>query len=111
MSHLAWMDLSRQFMNKGKKMMWAKENIGKEFEDVVWTDECSIQLSTHRQFAAQRKAKGQTTNRGILMALLSPDRLCTGTIKAILHIIFNMLKTTNIHVHLQRYYTVHTCTL
>ena len=34
--------------NKVKRLEWAKENIGKDFSDVVWTDECSIQLSTHR---------------------------------------------------------------
>ena len=44
-------------VNKEKRLEWAKENIGKEFEDVVWTDECSIQLSTHRRFCCRKKGE------------------------------------------------------
>ena len=43
--------------NKVKRLEWAKENIGKDFSDVVWTDECSIQLSTHRRLCCRKKGE------------------------------------------------------
>ena len=44
-------------VNKDKRLEWAKESIGKDFSDVVWTDECSIQLSTHRRFCCRKKGE------------------------------------------------------
>ena len=44
-------------VNKVKRLEWAKENIGKDFGDVVWTDECSIQLSSHRRFCCRKKGE------------------------------------------------------
>ena len=43
--------------NKVKRLEWAKENIGKDFGDVVWTDECSIQLSSHRRFCCRKRGE------------------------------------------------------
>ena len=60
-------------VNKVKRLEWAKENIGKDFGNVVWTDECSIQLSSHRWFCCQKKVKGQRTNQGMLYGLFSSD--------------------------------------
>ena len=37
--------------NKERRLAWAKANIGNNFEDVVWTDECIIQLENHRTFS------------------------------------------------------------
>ena len=44
-------------VNKEKRLEWAMENIGKDFSDVVWSDECSIQLSTHRRFCCRKKGE------------------------------------------------------
>ena len=39
-----------QDANKSKRLLWAKDNIELNFEDVIWTDEASIQLEAHRRF-------------------------------------------------------------
>ena len=41
--------------NKLKRVEWAMANIGKEFEDIVWTDESMIQLDNHRAFCYRKK--------------------------------------------------------
>ena len=44
--------------NKEKRLSWAltyKEEAVSGFEDVVWTDESSIQLETHRRFCCRKK--------------------------------------------------------
>ena len=41
--------------NKKKRLELAIENLGKDFSDVVWTDECSVQLSSHRRFCCPKK--------------------------------------------------------
>ena len=73
MSYLPWMDLLGQFLlstylNKVKGLELAKENIGKNFGDVVWTDEYSIQLSSHCRFCCQKKVKDQRKNKTFFMA-------------------------------------------
>lgn len=35
--------------NKQKQLEWAQNNIGDDFENVIWSDEASIQLETHRK--------------------------------------------------------------
>ena len=47
-------------VNKEKRLEWAKEKLGQDFSDVIWTDECtkcSIQLSTHRRFCCRKKSE------------------------------------------------------
>ena len=47
--------------NKAKRLRWAREyhQASKEngFQDVVWTDECSVQLETHRWHSYRRKGE------------------------------------------------------
>ena len=43
--------------NKEKQLVWAKHYVNKAtngFENVVWTNECTVQLQTHRQFCCKR---------------------------------------------------------
>ena len=34
--------------NRGKRLRWAQEYLGADFHDVIWTDETSVQMETHR---------------------------------------------------------------
>ena len=34
--------------NKGKHLQWAQQHLSTSFENVIWTDECSVQMETHR---------------------------------------------------------------
>ena len=47
--------------NKVKRLEWAREHLqasqGNGFQDVVWTDECSVQLETHRRHSYRRKGE------------------------------------------------------
>ena len=36
--------------NRIKWLEWARKNLGERFEDVIWTDETSVQMETHRRF-------------------------------------------------------------
>ena len=40
--------------NKVKRLLWAQENMKMEFDNVIWTDETSIQLETHRRFCCRK---------------------------------------------------------
>ena len=44
-------------INKEKRLTWAKENANEEFKDVIFTDECSVQLETHRRFCCRRNGE------------------------------------------------------
>ena len=54
----AYCQLIRQ-ANKEKRLKWAQENLHDEFTDVVWSDETTVQLETHRRFCCRKKGKGQ----------------------------------------------------
>lgn len=41
-------------MNKAKRLEWALENEGLDFDDVVWIDECTVQLESHRRFCCRK---------------------------------------------------------
>ena len=41
-------------VNKEKRLQWAIENQGLDFDDVVWTDECTVQLESHRRFCCRK---------------------------------------------------------
>lgn len=43
--------------NKEKRLAWALRNRNGTFEDVVWSDESSIQLETHRRFCCRKKGE------------------------------------------------------
>ena len=35
--------------NKAKRLVWARQHINDDFANVIWTDEASVQLETHRK--------------------------------------------------------------
>ena len=47
--------------NKQKRLMWATENLAEVqhngFKDVLWTDECSVQLEQHKRFCYRKKSE------------------------------------------------------
>lgn len=47
--------------NREKRLQWAiqyrEEATGDGFQDVLWTDECTVQLETHRRFCCRRKGE------------------------------------------------------
>ena len=44
-------------MNKAKHLEWARPNLGSNFEDVIFTDECSIQKESHRCFCCHKRGE------------------------------------------------------
>lgn len=46
--------------NKIKRLEWAKAYINGTFEDVIWSDESSIQLETHRRHCYRKKGSPPT---------------------------------------------------
>ena len=54
----AYCQLIRQ-QNKEKRLRWARENLHDDFVDVVWSDETTVQLETHRRFCCRKKGKDQ----------------------------------------------------
>ena len=43
--------------NKEKCLNWALQNRNETFDDVVWSDESTIQLETHRRFCCRKKGE------------------------------------------------------
>lgn len=41
--------------NKAKRLAWAQQHIGDDFENVVWTDECTVQLQMHRRYCCRKR--------------------------------------------------------
>lgn len=44
-------------VNKIKRLDWARAHVNDKFEDVVWTDESTIQLESHRRFSCHKKGE------------------------------------------------------
>ena len=40
--------------NKVKRLAWAQEHRDDSFEDVIWTDECTVKMESHRRFACRQ---------------------------------------------------------
>jgi hypothetical protein len=40
--------------NKVKRLAWALENQDDDFDDVIWSDECTVQLENHRRFCCRK---------------------------------------------------------
>ena len=40
--------------NREKRLEWAREHLGDNFNDVIWTDETSVQMETHRRFCCRK---------------------------------------------------------
>ena len=43
--------------NKAKRLALAQHHLQDTFDDVVWTDECSVQLETHKQFCCRKNGE------------------------------------------------------
>ena len=43
--------------NKSKRLEWAQQHRNDEFDNVVWTDECSVQLETHKRFCCRKNGE------------------------------------------------------
>ena len=44
-------------VNKEKRLAWALANKDATFEDVIWTDETSVQLESHRRFCCRKRGQ------------------------------------------------------
>ena len=42
-------------VNVQKRLAWATANVGDDFCDVIWTDETTVQLESHKQYSCRRK--------------------------------------------------------
>ena len=40
--------------NKIKRFEWAQKHVSDNFDDVIWSDECTVQLETHHWFACRK---------------------------------------------------------
>ena len=52
----AYCQLIRQ-ANKEKRLEWARAHLHNHFEDVVWSDETTVQLECHKRFYCRKKGK------------------------------------------------------
>lgn len=52
----AYCQLIRE-QNKVIRLTWAKENLGKDFNNIIWKDETSVQLESHRRFFCRKKSQ------------------------------------------------------
>ena len=43
--------------NKAKRLEWAQQHRSDTFDEVVWTDECTVQLETHRRFCCRKRGE------------------------------------------------------
>ena len=44
-------------VNKQKRLDFARANLGDNFANVIFTDECSVQLESHRRFCCRKKGE------------------------------------------------------
>ena len=52
----AYCQLIRQ-ANKEKRLEWARAHLHDNFEDVLWTDESSVQLECHKRFCCRKEGE------------------------------------------------------
>ena len=46
--------------NKAARLQWARDYLSEAehgFEDVIWTDECSVQMESHRRFCRRKRGE------------------------------------------------------
>ena len=43
--------------NRAKRLEWATQNLGSSFECVIWSDETTVLLETHRRFCCRKKGQ------------------------------------------------------
>lgn len=41
-------------VNKQMHLEWAQQNVNDTLDNVIWTDECSVQLESHRRFCCRK---------------------------------------------------------
>ena len=41
--------------NKVKRLAWARDHLHDTFDDVIWSDECTVQMESHRRFACRKQ--------------------------------------------------------
>ena len=46
-----------QEANKGKRLEYATTNLNYDYKDVIFTDECTVQLETHRRFCCRKRGE------------------------------------------------------
>jgi hypothetical protein len=49
-------------VNKVKRLTWAMENQDDDFDDVIWSDECTVQLETTGDFVAEKSVMHPSQN-------------------------------------------------
>ena len=59
--------------NKEKRMEWACENLHKNFENIVWTDESMIQLENHCTFFCLQESQRSSKTEGAGKASLQSN--------------------------------------
>lgn len=62
--------------NKQKRLDWARQNVAMAFEDVVWTDECTVQLQSHRRFCCRKRGQ-PVKNKPRLVCVCACALVCT----------------------------------
>ena len=58
-------------VNKQKRLDWAQLNMNDSFDDVIWTDESSIQMESHRRFCCRKRGEAARPKPRYLL------RICT----------------------------------
>ena len=43
--------------NKQKRVDWAQLHLTDNFDDVIWTDECTVQMESHRRFCCRKRGE------------------------------------------------------
>ena len=43
--------------NKAKRLTWAQQHLNDTFDDVIWTDKCTVQMESHRRFACRKRGE------------------------------------------------------
>ena len=43
--------------NKIKRLEWARQHLQDNFDNVVWTDECSVQLEMHKTYCCRKQGE------------------------------------------------------
>ena len=43
--------------NKIKRLEWARQHLQDNFDNVVWTNECSVQLEMHKRYCCRKESR------------------------------------------------------
>lgn len=43
--------------NKTKRLTWAQQHLHISFQDVIWSDKCTVQMESHRRFACRKRGE------------------------------------------------------